>query len=107
MDFGLTYKRVGQYYNDNGAQIEAVTISPFQLVNVFMNYTVKNASHFRGTKIQLAINNLANSHNIVGISPGVAGTVAVPYTVSSLDQLNLLPGRSISLTITGGYAPRK
>jgi iron complex outermembrane receptor protein len=107
MDFGLTYKRVGQYYNDNGAQIEAVTISPFQLVNVFMNYTVKNASHLRGTKIQLAINNLANSHNIVGITPGVAGTVAVPYTVSSLDQLNLLPGRSISLTITGGYAPRK
>lgn len=107
MDFGITLKRVGQYYQDNGAQIEAITINPYELVNVFMNYTIKNPSHFRGTKIQLSINNLANSHALVGISAGAAGTVAVPYVQSPLDQLNLLPGRSISLTITGGYAPRR
>jgi iron complex outermembrane receptor protein len=106
-DVGLTYKRVGSYYNDNGAQIAAIPISPFELTNMFFNYTIKNSSHFRGTKVQLAVNNLANSHNIVGITAGAAGTVAAPYTQSPLDQLNLLPGRSFSLTITGGYAPRR
>jgi hypothetical protein len=52
--------------------------------------------------LSYAVNNLADSHNIVGITPGVAATTAVPYASSPLDQLNLLPGRSISLTITGG-----
>ena len=119
-DMGLTWKRVGQYYNDNGSLNykingisvpypvdEAVTIHPWNLVNVFMNYTIKNSSHFRGTKIQLAVNNLANSHSIVGITPGVAATATAPYVLSPTDQLNLMPGRSISLTITGGYAPKR
>ena len=53
---------------------QAITINPFNLVNVFLNYTIKNTSYLRGTKIQLAINNLANSHNLVGITPGVAAT---------------------------------
>ncbi len=69
-DMGLTWKRVGQYYQDNGSLPykingisvpypvdEALTIQPWNLVNVFVNYTVKNSSHFRGTKIQLAVNN--------------------------------------------------
>jgi iron complex outermembrane receptor protein len=106
-DMGLTYKRVGQYYNDNGTINQAVAIQPWELVNLFFNYTVKNQSKFRGTKIQLAINNLANSHALVGITPAIAGTIATPFTPSAGDQLNLLPGRSISLTITGGYAPRR
>ena len=119
-DMGLTWKRVGRYYNDNGSLNyningisipypvdQAVTINPFNLVNVFVNYTVKNTSYLRGTKIQLAINNLANSHSLTGITPGVGPTATTPYVSSPLDQLNLLPGRSISLTITGGYAPRR
>jgi iron complex outermembrane receptor protein len=106
-DMGLTYKRVGQYYNDNGSINQAITIQPWELVNLFFNYTIKNQSKFRGTKIQLAINNLANSHAITGITPAVAGTLAVPFTANGGDQLNLLPGRSFSITITGGYAPRR
>jgi iron complex outermembrane receptor protein len=119
-DLGLTDKRVGQYYNDNGSLNykingisipfpvnQAVTINPWNLLNVFVNYTIKNSSHFRGTKIQLAINNLANSHSIVGITPGVAATASAPFVASPSDQLNLLPGRSFSLTITGGYAPKR
>ena len=119
-DIGLTWKRVGQMYNDNGSLTyningisvpypvdQAITINPFSLVNVFVNYTVKNTSYLRGTKIQLAINNLANSHNIVGVTAGVPATSTVAYAPSPLDQLNLLPGRSISLTITGGYAPKR
>jgi len=119
-DVGITEKRVGQYYQDNktlkyvinGITVpfpvdNAVLISPWNLANFFVNYTVKNTSHFRGTKIQLAINNLANAHSLVGLTPGVSPTAAVHYASSPLDQLNLLPGRSVSLTITGGYAPRR
>jgi iron complex outermembrane recepter protein len=119
-DMGLTWKRVGQYYQDNGSLNykinglsipypvdQAYTIQPWNLVNVFLNYTIKNSSNFRGTKIQLAVNNLANSHSLVGITPGTAATLAAPFVASPGDQLNLLPGRSISLTITGGYAPRR
>ncbi len=74
---------------------------------LFFNYTVKTTSHLRGTKIQLAINNLANSHNLVGLTPAIAATTTAHYVENSGDLLNLLPGRSITLTITGGYAPRR
>jgi len=106
-DMGFTYKRVGQMYNDNGAINQAIVIQPWELANMFFNYTIKNQSHFRGTKIQLAINNLANSHAIVGVTAANGGTIAVPYVQSPSDLINLLPGRSFSLTITGGYAPRR
>ena len=119
-DVGLVYKRVGQYYNDNGSLTykinglsipypvdQAITIQPWELVNFFFNYTIKNSSHLRGTKIQLAINNLANAHNITGITPVTAATATAPYVANGADQLNLMPGRSISLTITGGWAPRR
>ncbi len=76
-------------------------------MNVFLNYTIKNSSHLRGTKIQLAVNNLANSHNLVGVTPGTAATATAPFVQSPSDLLNLLPGRSISITITGGYAPKR
>jgi iron complex outermembrane receptor protein len=119
-DLGLTYKRVGQYYNDNGSLSytingikvpvpvnEAVTIQPWMLTNVFLNYTIKNSSHLRGTKIQLAVNNLANAHNIVGISPFTAATATTAFAQDPRDQLNQMPGRSISITFTGGYAPKR
>ncbi len=119
-DVGLVYKRVGTYYNDNGTlnyKINgisvpypvdmAIKIQPWDLVNVFANYTIRSASRFRGSKIQFAVNNLADSHNITGITAGVKPTATVPYVVSPLDQLNLLPGRSFSITFTGGYAARR
>jgi iron complex outermembrane receptor protein len=118
-DVGITYKRVGQYYNDNGTLSytinglklpypvdEAIKINPFELTNVFVNYTIKNSSYLRGTKIQLTVNNLADSHNIVGITPAIAATSSAPYVQNPGDLLNLLPGRSITITITGGWAPR-
>jgi hypothetical protein len=40
------------------------------MTNVFVNYTIKNSSRLRGSKIQLAINNLANHHSLVGVTPG-------------------------------------
>ncbi len=119
-DMGMTYKRVGTYYNDNGTLPylvngisipvpvdEAVKITPYGIVNVFMNYTIKNASYLRGTKIQLAINNLADSHHLVGVTPATAATATAPFVQNSGDLLSLIPGRSFTLTITGGYAPKK
>jgi iron complex outermembrane receptor protein len=119
-DVGLINKRVGEMYNDNktlnylinGQSLpfpvdQAVRIDPFDLTNFFINYTVKNTSFLRGTKIQFAVNNLFNSHNVVGVTPGTKPTFAVPYVESPSDQMNLLPGRSFSITITGGYAPRR
>ena len=117
---GLVDKRVGTLYNDNatlnylinGISIpypvdEAVKIDPFNLVNVFVNYTVKSRSWLRGSKIGLAVNNLANSHNLVGITPGIAPTASAPYVESPSDLLNLLPGRSVMVTFTAGWAPRR
>jgi iron complex outermembrane receptor protein len=119
-DFGIVYKRVGTYYNDNGSLSyningitipypvnEAVKIEPFSLTNVFANYTIKNSSRFRGTKIQVAVNNLLDSHHLVGVTPATAATTAVPYAASPSDLLNLLPGRSITVSITGGWAPKR
>ena len=119
-DVGLTYKRIGTYYNDNGSLNykingisipypvdQAIKIDPFDLTDIFINYTLKGSSHLRGTKIQLAINNVANSHNITGVTPAVAATAVAPYVQNSGDLLNLMPGRSITLTITGGWAPRR
>jgi iron complex outermembrane recepter protein len=118
--FGLVDKRVGSMWNDNttlnylinGVSIpypvdEAYKITPFNLVNVFANYTVKGASWLRGSKIGLAVNNLANSHNLVGITPGIAPTLTAHYVESPSDLLNLLPGRSIMVTFTAGWAPKR
>src|SRR5271166_4195151 len=106
-DVGAINKRVGEMYNDNktlnylinGQQLpfpvdQAVRIDPFDITNFFINYTVKNTSYFRGTKVQFAVNNLFNSHNVVGVTPGTKPTILVPYVESPSDQLNLLPGRS-------------
>jgi iron complex outermembrane receptor protein len=118
--FGFVDKRVGSLYNDNGSLSylinglslpypvdQAVKIDPFNVVNVFANYTVKSRSWLRGSKIGIAVNNLANSHSIVGITPGTAATLAVPYVASPNDQLNLLPGRSVMVTFTAGWAPKR
>lgn len=119
-DFGIINHRVGKMYNDNGTITylidgqklpfpadQAISINPFDLTNVFVNYTVKNASLLRGTKIRFAVNNLANSHNVVGIVPANPATPSALFVPNGGDQLNLLPGRSFSITITGGWAPRR
>jgi len=119
-DVGFVFKRVGSYWEDNatlnylinGASVpypvdQAVSIQPWNLENLFINYTIKNSSHFRGTKIRLAINNLADSHALVDIKPSSKPTAAVHFAPSGLDLLNLMPGRSVSLTITGGWAPKR
>jgi iron complex outermembrane receptor protein len=86
---------------------QAVSINPFDVTNVFVNYTIKNASWLRGSKLGLAVTNLLDSHNIVGVAPAVAPTATTPYVYSPYDQINILPGRSIMATFIIGYAPKR
>ena len=74
---------------------------------MYVNYTVKNASWMRGSKIGLAINNLTDDHSIIGITPAIAATATAPFVANSGDLLNLVPGRSVMVTFTAGWSPRR
>jgi iron complex outermembrane receptor protein len=119
-DAGFLHKRVGTMYNDNktlnyainGITLpfpvdQAITINPFDVTNLFFNYTVKSEGWLRGSKIGFSTNNLFNNQNIVGVSPSTKPTLAVPFTPSAGDLINTLPGRSVMVTLTVGYAPKR
>ena len=106
-DMGFLNKRIGKMYNDNSSLNQAVPIAPWSISNVFLNYTVKNSSFLRGSKLGLAVNNLFDNHSITGISPAIKGTSAVPFTPNGGDLLTLLPGRSVMATLTVGFSPRR
>jgi iron complex outermembrane receptor protein len=102
-DLGMFNKRVGPMYNDNGTLNQAVAIDPFNVTNLFMNYTFRGDTYLRGTKIRFGINNLFDQHSIVGVAPAsTKSNVPAPG-----DILTLLPARSVSLTMTFGYAPAR
>ena len=102
-DIGFFEKRIGHMWNDNGGANQAISIDPFNITNLYINYTVKGASYLRGSKIRFAINNLLDRHSITGVTAASTATsVASPN-----DQLQLLPARSFSSTFTPGYAPRQ
>lgn len=97
---GLFAKRVGKTYSANGATQEAFTIDPVVVTNLFVNYMVKNPTSFsKQVKIQFAVNNLFNRHDIVGVAAGgtAASTSAAP---SPADLLTVLPARSANATVT-------
>ena len=87
---GIFAKRVGAYYQDNQAVHQAVTIDPFVVTNLFINYRFKPTA-LKQAKVQLAVNNLFDQHNIVAVVPG---------SVSAVDNITLLPARSASLSLT-------
>ena len=101
-DVGFIDKRVGPMWNDNGTINQAVPIQPFNVANLFFNYTVRGDSWLRGTKFRFGVNNLQNNHNIVGINAASAASNAP----ASGDILTLLPARSFSVTMALGYAPK-
>jgi iron complex outermembrane receptor protein len=119
--FGLTYqqkhfqvgifdKRVGPMWNDlslsSGAVAnQVIPINPFSVTNVYFNYVLRNGSRWDQTKFRLSVNNVLNSRGIVG-DQQAANTAAV-YTPGAGDLLTLLPGRSITLTISPGFSPSR
>lgn len=106
-DVGFFDRYIGPMYNDNGTVNQPVPINPFSIANLNINYTIKNNSFMKGSKLGLSISNLFDNHNIVGIVPGTAATAAVPFAPGPNDQLTLLPGRSVMITLTAGYAPKR
>lgn len=106
LDLGFFNKQIGPRYMDNGAVHQATQLNSFWMNNIFLNYTIRKGSFFDQSKVKLSINNLFNNHDVVSLSPGVAATSTVPYAVSGLDQLQLLPGRSFMVTFQIGFAPR-
>ena len=101
-DMGMFNKRVGTMYNDNGTVNQAYTIDPFNVTNLFFNYTFRGESSLRGTKIRFGINNLFDQHSITGI----AGASTKSNLPAPGDILTLVPARSISITMTFGVAPQ-
>ncbi|MBN9615485.1 MAG: TonB-dependent receptor [Acidobacteriales bacterium 59-55] len=126
---GIFNKRVGSQWEDNGAYHNQLRDDPYSVSNAFINYTIRGHSHFDQTKIRLSVNNLLDSHNVTSVKPGGA-LVAAPLTVAGLtyvnpfvgtttsspgytggrnlaDNPNLLPGRSIMLSVTFGFSPER
>jgi iron complex outermembrane recepter protein len=102
-DMGYFNKRVGTMYNDNGSANQAIAIDPFNVSNIFFNYTVRGESYLRGTKIRLGVNNLLDKHSIVGVNAASKNS----NIAAAGDILMLLPARSVSMTVTFGYAPAR
>ena len=102
LNLGFFSKRVGKMFNDNSATHEAVAIDPFDLTNLFLNYTVGGSSMLANSKIRFAVNNLTDKHAITAVSPASAATsVASPN-----DVLTLMSGRSVSVSFTVGVSSK-
>jgi iron complex outermembrane receptor protein len=110
-DLGIFDKRVGAMWNDSSIATgpfpvanQVIPINPFSTTNVYFNYTLKNGSRWDATKFRLSVNNVFNSRGIVGDQQ--AFTTNRTYTPGAADLLTLLPGRSITLTISPGFNPK-
>jgi iron complex outermembrane recepter protein len=102
-NMGLFSKRVGKMYNDNGNTHQAVAIDPFNITNMFVNYSVGGSSVLAQSKIRFAVNNLTDSHALTGVSPASTATSAP----AAGDVLTLMSGRSVSVSLTVGLSPRR
>jgi iron complex outermembrane receptor protein len=111
MDLGVIEKRVGGYFDDNGTYHNQVSIAPYNNVNLFLNYTIRNHSLFNQSKISFSINNLFNSENITDVYPynsptAVGGSAYLATTtISPLDQINMTAGRSFMVSFKLGVFP--
>src|SRR5215475_1572715 len=102
-DLGFFNKRISSMWNDNGAANQAVRIDPFELSNLYLNYTFKSESRFAETKFRLSFNNLFDQHSIVGITPASTSSNAPDPG----DLISKLAGRSVSMSVTFGLSPGK
>jgi iron complex outermembrane receptor protein len=109
-DIGIFDKRVGTMWNDNNdtkaglVDSQVIPINSFNTTNVFFNYTIRKGSHFDQTKFRLSLNNILNARGIAGVTQVAKGPT---YTPGNGDSLILLPGRSITMSVTLGFSPRE
>ena len=95
-DVGFFHKRVGPMWNDgtlaSGANDnQYIPIAPFNIDNLFVNYTIRSNSHLDGTKLRFSINNLLNTENITSLTAGTTAVTGVPYSPAAGDTLGLTP----------------
>ena len=84
LDFGIFGKRIGSMWDDISNYHQTVSIDPFWLSNLFVNYNIRGNSMFAGSKIKLSVNNIFDKHDIVNIGAANDGTtLASPYTTNS------------------------
>lgn len=122
-DAGLFNKRVGTYFQDNGAYHNQFTIDPFDITNLFVNYTLRGGGRLEGTKIRLSFNNLFNQSSVtsVNLANGPATlalrangtTYTDPFTttgqtgINGQDNVSILAARSVMLTVTLGTSTKR
>jgi iron complex outermembrane receptor protein len=99
-NLGFFSKRIGQQWNDNGSVHQAVTTDPFNLTNLFLNYTLGGSSPLAHSRVRLAVNNLTDSHAITAVTPASAASNAP----AAGDVLTLMGGRSVSVSLTVGVS---
>jgi iron complex outermembrane receptor protein len=107
-DFGFFNKRVGSRWEDDGPYHQNVPLESFWMNNLFLNYTVRNGSHFDNSKVKFSVNNLFDNHNITDISAAnsTSGSL-VQYLPDPGDNIQLLPGRSLMVTFQFGFSPKE
>jgi len=97
---GFFSKRVGEMYNDNANLHQAIPIDPFNITNLFVNYTLRGSSRLAASRIRLALNNLTDSLAITAVSAASAkSNAAAPG-----DILTLMAGRSVAVSFTVGVS---
>lgn len=109
-DVGIFDKRIGPMWNDlslanNTVANQVIPINSFNLTNFYFNYVLRNGTRFDQTKFRLSINNLFNTRGIYGDQQVFATTAT--YKPGPADQLSLLPGRSIAVTVTFGLSTKR
>ena len=104
---------------DGGAYHNQAIVNPFNTTNAFVNYTVRNHSIFDQTKFRVGANNLLDQHNITALTLAGSSTAAlIPGTtvvdpfnqstaISGSDNPTFMSGRSFTLSVTFGFAPRE
>ena len=97
---GASANRVGKMFNDaKDGTNEAFVIEAYTVANLFANYTIKNPSTFaKKLKLQFGVNNLFDTHAIVGIASAATGSTSANPLAG--DLLTVTPGRSVSMTAT-------
>ena len=88
---------------------QVIPIAPFNVTNFYFNFILRKGSRFDGTKFRFTVNNLFNSHALIGESQATAGSNSNLWLYTpagGADQLTLMAGRSVMMTVTFGLSPK-
>jgi iron complex outermembrane receptor protein len=118
-DLGVFNKLVGVQRVDSGAYHNQATVGNFDVTNAYFNYTIRSHSMFDQTKIQLGGNNLLNQHSLTALTlAGSPTTNVIPGTttvdpfkqttaINGSDNPTFVAGRSFTVSVTFGFAPKE